>query len=124
MKKCPLSYMRTAGGAHIACFAIIVSKKIPTSSRSPPQGVLELVYLSFLLFQFLNQGFLFVITEGFECENGLVTDVILDIKHKSNIREFVRGMKILISRTKSSQVIYLDGLSEFPSGKYHKKTHP
>lgn len=104
MKKCPLSYMRTAGGARIAWCAIIVSKKTPTSSRSPPHGVLELVYLilRFLLFQFLNQGFLFVIAEGFERENGLVTDVILDIKHKSNIREFVRGMKILISRTKSS----------------------
>lgn len=27
MKKCPLSYMRTAGGARIAWCAIIVSKK-------------------------------------------------------------------------------------------------
>lgn len=38
MKKCPLSYMRTAGGARIAWCAIIVSKKTPTSSRSPPHG--------------------------------------------------------------------------------------
>lgn len=80
--------------------------------------------LRILLFQFLNQGFLFIIRERIESENGLVTDIILNVKHKSKIREFVWKMKISISRTKSSEVIYLDGLSELPSSKYHKKTHP
>lgn len=64
--------------------------------------------------------------ERIEHENGLVTNVILNVKHESKIREFCAWTEDINLYYKSSKVklTYLDGLSELSSSKYHKKSHP
>lgn len=78
----------------IAYHVIILSKNDFAST------CIELTQLRsrILLFQFLNQGFLFIIGERIESENGLVTDIFLNVKHKSKIREFMQRMKMLNKR--------------------------
>lgn len=78
-----------------------------------------------LLLKLLNQRLLFVFRESVKHENRFVANVILENFMKKNISiSAITLLECVQAWIIDLFIMYLNGLSKLPPGKYHKQYHP